>query len=583
MEITLVTRELAVRGFGVDFLASDAKKCRGRWMRAAAAAVVAGLMVSGMAAQNPPAVQGPLGPPEVHTQQGVVRGQLDFGGVAVFQGIPYAAPPVGDLRWKPPQPAAGWEGVRDAVTAPHSCMQVNWGWNARDAQDESEDCLYLNIATPRVHTAHLLPVIFWIHGGANYNGSGRYARGQTLTPHNVVLVSINYRLGVFGFLALPALTAESAHHSSGNYALLDQLAALRWVRDNIAAFGGDPQNVTIAGQSAGAIDVGFLLTTPDSKGLFAKAIDESGGPIAPTPVLGNLHEGETQGETFAGFAGAAPGPNQLAALRAMTAADLLEAGHRYTAPDKEGVPTHQGPEPVVDGWVLPMQPAAAIRDGTSHAVPLLIGSNIQEFSFGMSSVIQENALPDPPEAVRRVIERNFGEQSPDAMAAYGLARSDAPPVDPQLGSVGTQLMTDTLFRCPARIAGDWLSKRGVVVWEYQFERPLPGTGSASTRHSGELPYVFGWAQIRRSGVMGATFGPADVTLSQHMQGYWINFAKTGDPNGPGLPNWPGYAGNAPALMHFTTEGTAEASVSASRAPCSFLKTHLEQMLKAAHP
>jgi para-nitrobenzyl esterase len=552
-------------------------------MRAAAMAMVAGLMVGAAVAQTPPAAQGVPAPPEVSTHQGVVRGQFDFGGVAVFQGIPYAAPPVGDLRWKPPQPAAAWEGVRDAVTAPHSCMQVNWGWNARDAQDESEDCLYLNIATQSLHPAHPLPVIFWIHGGANYNGSGRYGRGQTLTQHDVVLVSINYRLGVFGFLALPALTAESAHHSSGNYALLDQMAALRWVRDNIAAFGGDPQNVTIAGQSAGAIDVGMLLTTPDSKGLFTNAIDESGGPIAPTPVLASLSEGETQGETFAGFVGAAAGPNQLAALRAMKAADLLEAGHRYTAPDKEGVPTHQGPEPLVDGWVLPMQPAAAIRDGASHAVPLLIGSNIQEFSFGMSSVIQANAPPDPPDALKRAIEHNFGEESQDAMAAYGLVHADAPPADPQLGSVGTQLMTDTLFRCPARIAGDWLSKRGVGVWEYQFERPLPGTGSASTRHSGELPYVFGWAQYTRSGVMGATFVPADAALSQQMQGYWTNFAKTGDPNGPGLPNWPGYAGSTPALMHFTADGTSVASVSPPRATCGLLKMHLERALKAEHP
>ena len=261
-------------------------------MRAAAMALVVGLMGGAAVTQNPAGAQGS---PEVHTQQGVVRGQIDFEAIAVFQGIPYAAPPVGELRWKPPQAASAWQGVRDALTPPHSCMQVDWGWNARDAQDESEDCLYLNMATPSLHPEHSLPVIFWIHGGANYNGSGRYGRGQTLTQHDVVLVSINYRLGVFGFLALPTLTAESARHSSGNYALLDQIAALRWVRDNIAAFGGDPQNVTIAGQSAGAIDVGLLLTTPDSKGLFTKAIDESGGPIAPTPVLASLREAKHTG------------------------------------------------------------------------------------------------------------------------------------------------------------------------------------------------------------------------------------------------------------------------------------------------
>ncbi|HEY6446635.1 MAG TPA: carboxylesterase family protein [Acidobacteriaceae bacterium] len=538
-------------------------------------ACLAGTAVFAQNAQLPPAA------PEVHTQQGVVRGSVEWQHTAIFQGIPYAAPPVADLRWRPPQAPAAWTGVRDATKPPHSCMQIDWGWNTRDAHDESEDCLYLNIATPSLHPAHPLPVLFWIHGGANYNGSGRYAAGQTLTQHGVVLVSINYRLGIFGFLALPQLTAESLHHSSGNYALLDQIAALRWVRDNIAQFGGNPRNVSIAGQSAGAIDVGMLLTTPGSRGLFEKAIDESGGPIAPEPILPTLAAAESLGQTFAAFAGAPAGSAQVAALRGMSAADLLDAGHRFTAPDKEGVPTHQGPELIVDGWVLPSQPAAAIRDGASHAVPLLIGSNIQEFSFSRSSVIQTGAPPDPPDALRSAIERNFGLQATAAIAAYGLAHSDAPPVDPQLGSAGTQLMTDTLFRCPARIAGAWLAHRGVAVWEYQFERPLPGSGSPSTRHSGELPYVFGWAQQSTIRVMGATFGPADAALSQQMQGYWTNFAKTGNPNGPGLPPWSGFSSGSPGLMHFTADGTSAAAPAAPREPCTLLQTHIEQSLPAA--
>ncbi|MGC2637962.1 MAG: carboxylesterase family protein [Acidobacteriaceae bacterium] len=520
-------------------------------------------------------------PPEVHTQQGTLRGSFDSHRTAIFQAIPYAAPPVGDLRWRPPQSPAAWDGVRDATRPPHSCMQIDWGWNTRDAHDESEDCLYLNIAAPSLHPAHPLPVLFWIHGGANYNGSGRYAPGQTLTDRGVVLVSINYRLGIFGFLALPALTAESPHHNSGNYALLDQIAALHWVRDNIAQFGGDPHNITIAGQSAGAIDVGMLLTTPASRGLFERAIDESGGPIAPEPILPTLQAGESLGQTFGTFAGAPASSGQLAALRNLSAADLLEAGHRFTAPDKEGVPTHQGPALIVDGWVLPIEPAAAIRDGTSHAVPLLIGSNIQEFSFSRSSVIQSGAPPDPPDALRRAIERDFGEQATAAIAAYGLAHSDAPPVDPQLGSAGTQLMTDTLFRCPARIAGGWLAHRGIPVWEYQFERPLPGSGSASTRHSGELPYIFGWAQHTATRVMGATFGPADAALSQQMQGYWTSFAKTGNPNGPGLPPWPGFSSSAPVLMHFSNDAESAAAPAAPREPCTLLQTHIEQALPPA--
>jgi para-nitrobenzyl esterase len=398
----------------------------------------------------------------------------------------------------------------------------------------------------------------------------------------VVLVSINYRLGVFGFLALPELTAESPHHSSGNYSLLDQIATLAWVRDNIAQFGGNPANITVAGQSAGAVDVGMLLATPARNGLFTKAIAESGGPIAPTPVLPSLAEGEAVGQRFAADAGAPAGAGQLAALRKIPAADLLEATHRFTAPNREGVPTHPGPDPIVDGWVLPEQPVAVIRDGASHKVPLLIGNNIEEFTFGRSSVIQSNAPPDPPDALPRAIEDNFGQESGAAIEAYGLTHSGAPPVDPQLGSAGTQMMTDTLFRCPARIAGDWRAHRGLNVWEYQFERPLPGYGSTATRHSGELPYVFGWVKRSGPGVMGATYGPDDATLSEQMQGYWTSFGKTGNPNGSGLPNWPAFAGSGPALMHFTSAGTATAASLEPRATCALYKKHIEQELGVSH-
>jgi para-nitrobenzyl esterase len=514
--------------------------------------------------------------PEAQTAQGTVRGSINFRGEAVFQAIPYAAPPVGDLRWKAPQPPAAWTGVRAADKPPHSCMQEDWGWNARDAHDDSEDCLYLNVATPSLHPDKPMPVIFWIHGGANYNGSGRYPIGETLTPHGVVLVSINYRLGVFGFLALPQLTAESAHHASGNYALMDQIAALRWVRDNIAAFGGDPHSVTVAGQSAGAIDIGMLLTSPESVGLFQKAIGESGGALT-APLL-PLHDAEATGEAFVTAAGAAPGPGQLAALRAMAATDLMDAAKGYTAPDKEGVATHEGPSLIVDEWILPIAPVAALHSGPALDVPLLIGNNIQEFSFSRSSVIQPNAPPDPPEPLRAAITHSFGDEAAAAIDAYGLAHSDAPPVDPQLGSAGTQYMTDTLFRCPARIAGDWLSQRGVAVWEYQFERPLPGSGSTATRHSGELPYVFGWAQRAGPGVMGAKYEAADATLSEQMQGYWTNFARTGNPNGAGLPEWPAYRGKTPSLMHFTGDGSA-AAAGPERTTCSLLETHFEQTLK----
>jgi para-nitrobenzyl esterase len=208
--------------------------------------------------------------PIATTKDGQLVGATLGDGSALFQDIPYAQPPVGNLRWRDPQPPAHWESVRDATKAPPACMQGDWKWNHQAAKDANEDCLYLNIATPSWPVAKKLPVMFWIHGGANYNGSGRLSGEQTLTRHGVILVSINYRLGVFGFLSHPELRSESSHHSSGNYALLDQIAALRWVHENIAAFGGDPSNVTIFGQSAGAIDVGMLLVSPLSRGLFAR-------------------------------------------------------------------------------------------------------------------------------------------------------------------------------------------------------------------------------------------------------------------------------------------------------------------------
>jgi len=512
--------------------------------------------------------------PIVTTQQGKLRGTLNPDGSATFLAIPYAAPPVGELRWKAPQEPKSWTGIRDATTPPHACMQVDWGWNSHDAKNSSEDCLYLNIVTPSLHPAHLLPVLFWIHGGANYNGSGvGFVKGETLTRHGVVLVSINYRLGVFGFLALPELARESAHHSSGNYGLLDQIAALRWVHNNIARFGGDPRKVTIAGQSAGAIDVGMLLASPEGKGLFARAISESGGAISPVPVLTPLREAEARGGAFAASAGAPAGPHQIAALRAMTARQVLKAGLRFTAPDKEGVPTHPGPSLDIDGWVLPEQPAALVREGAVNHVPYLIGSNVQEFSFTRSSVIRPGS--EPADALRKRIRQDFGNEAPAAIALYGLDHSSNPAPDPLLGTVGTQLMTDTYFRCPAIIASGWLAAKGFTIWQYRFERPLPG--SASTRHSGELPYVFGWAQKTGAKIMGATFGPQDARTSKQMQGYWIDFVKTGDPNGPGLPKWPRYTDSGAGVLRFTSKGPVPARSSRLRL-CGLYEKHIETLL-----
>jgi len=522
----------------------------------------------------PPDESAPSGP-MVQIQQGKIRGASEADGTLVFQAIPYAAPPVAEFRWKPPRPSQSWDGARDATKSSPSCMQVDWGWNAQDAKDGSEDCLYLNVVTPSLHPQHAIPVIFWIHGGANYNGSGRYFKGQTLTSHGVVLVSINYRLGVFGFLAHPQLTAESAQHSSGNYAILDQIAALEWVKNNISQFGGDPSNVTIAGQSAGAMNVGVLLATPASKGLFARAIAESGGPIGPFPKLPTLAQGEALGQELAKSAGIPAGLGEIAALRSMSAKDVLDLTQRFTAPDVEGVPTRQGPSTVVDGVTIPSQPVHDVRSGSVHRVPLLIGSNIQEFSFGRSSTISKES--EPAEELKKRIDTFYGNEAPSAASLYGLKESDHPNSDPLLGSVGTQLMTDVYFRCPATITARWLSDKHFAVWQYQFERPLPGTGASSTRHSGELPYVFGWAQHVGASIMGATFGADDSKVSDQIQTYWTNFARTGDPNGPALPRWSEATSNRANLMRFSSSGP-KPDLNSRLEVCSAYESHLHEAI-----
>lgn len=502
------------------------------------------------------------------TQQGRVLGHLANDGATLFEAIPYAKPPVGDLRWRDPEPAAPWSDLRDATHPPHSCMQMNWGWNAGLAKNGSEDCLYLNVATPAWPPTAALPVIVWIHGGANYNGSGQMG-DQTLTRRGVVLVTINYRLGVFGFLAHPDLTRESAHSSSGDYALLDQIAALRWVRQNIANFGGDPDNVTIAGQSAGAIDLGALLVSPLARGLFRQAIAESGGPVMPFPILSTPAKEESIGTTFAASTG-----RDIAHLRVMPADQLLEAANRFAAPDSEGVPTQDAPALSVDHWALPDQPAALVEQG-SIAVPLLIGSNAQEFTFTRSSKTQGNT-PEPADEVRARILTSFGAQAEKAIALYGLKPGHIAPPDPLLGTAGTQFMTDTYFRCPATITAGWQSDSGGLVWLYQFEHPAPG--DTSTHHSGELAYVFGAPLLSNSG--SQTFGPADRQTSTLIQTYWTNFARTGDPNGAGAFTWPRYSTRSGQIMRFTPTGPI-VSKNARIPLCTLYGLHIQQELTPA--
>jgi len=444
-------------------------------------------------------------------------------GTTLFLGIPYAAPPVGDLRWKPAQPVVSWQGTRDATQPPAPCFQHDEGWNKKDVEIAKEDCLYLSIRAPKRPNQERFPVLFWIHGGSNRAGSGfGYARDTTIAQRGVLLVSIEYRLGVFGFLGSPELTAESSRHTSGNYALTDQIAALKWVQANITKFGADPGNVTIAGQSAGSADVLLLMASPLAKGLFTKAINESGVPGPSRSAADN----EKIGSQLLEMMHLPTGKEGLEALRASPAAAVLTASDKLAPPG-----TDQGVlwmSQIVDGWVetLPMRELYA-QNRQAH-VPMIIGNNTREIDPKVS-----------PEDGRAMVRKALGPRADDLLKLYG--DSNPPHDDPVLGGVGTQFVTDVAFRCPASQVAKQMLSAGVKVWRYQFGFPRTGT-TGPVEHSSELNYVFNEA-------------PADATFNTWppVQQYWANFIHSGDPNGPGLPNWPDM-GQALSYMAFMPTG-----------------------------
>jgi para-nitrobenzyl esterase len=462
--------------------------------------------------------------PVISVTGGLIRGRLlPDGHGSVFKGIPFAQPPVGVLRWREPMPVVAWAGTRDAEASGPPAVQATLGWNDKAASASREDCLYLDVWTPTGPTPGRNPVMVWIHGGANVAGAGGFDPlydGTSLIGHGVVLVVIEYRLGILGFFAHPDLTRESPHHASGNYGILDQIAALQWVRDNIAGFGGDPGNVTIFGQSAGSIDVLALMASPLSRGLFQRAIGESGALAeSMTQTQG---EGEEAGVRAAGKLGS-PAHGALAFLRSLAPGKLLRAA--------EGIRPF-----TTDGWVFPASPTRVWSAGKGHPVPLVIGSNAVEFPAGGS-------LDD----IRHAMRDMFGDLAPKALVLYGLAADERPAAaDPIYGDAADQWGSD-LFRCPAVIHGEWHSAAGNPVWEYEFDRAIPPRPRVG--HSSDLPYVFGnlWA----TGSQGGDFQRADRDLSTIMQAYWTNFAKTGDPNGPGLPAWPGFDGRERKYLRFT--------------------------------
>ena len=483
------------------------------------------------------ALEGP-----VKTESGLVAGS--GGEVQVFKGIPYAAPPVGDLRWRPPQAPQPWQGVRQATEFGPACAQP--ASLMGNFPNQSEDCLTLNVWTPAKKAGQRLPVMVWIYGGGFIQGatSQPVYSGESLARQGVVVVTINYRLGEFGFLAHSRLTAESPHHSSGNYGLLDQIAALKWVQRNITAFGGDPKRVTIFGESAGGASVYLLLVSPLAKGLFQRAIAESGGAVS-VPIR---HRSETwYGYMPAERLGQALGED-LAALRAKTTAEILALAGPLGTDLFSDKPAGEGTQyrPIVDGFVLPDDPEESLDAGRLHNVPLLTGANADEGTLFM--------LLNPPQgrtlgAYRDYVRSRYGESADRLLALYPAA-SDA-----EVRSALGRLIADSRFLYGARSMLRAMARKNPRVYAYHFTRVSRASGPMrlGAFHAAEIPYVFANLSVPLSAALGA--GPAayddrDRALSREMSAAWVRFAATGDPNGPGLPAWPTYKAASDQYLEF---------------------------------
>ena len=431
-------------------------------------------------------------------------------GVRVFKGIPFAAPPVGALRWKAPQPIVPWTGVRPATDFGADCMQVPYPPDSPYASAPrpiSEDCLFLNVWTTAAAGAKQ-PVMFWIHGGAWTRGAGASPTfdGAALAKRGVVVVTTNYRLGLFGFFAHPELTAESPQHASGNYAILDHVAALQWVRKNVAAFGGDPDKVTIFGESAGSWSVNVTQATPLAKGLFRAAIGESGAQFARVATLA---QAEKAGVALAMSLGA----DSLAALRAVPADKLNGVQNVRTGVN-------------VDGYVLPQDVRSIFAAKQQSNVPALVGSNANEWT----TLSNRAQFPKTVDAYRKYVESQFGEYG--AIDAAYPVKSDADIADAMLA-----LGRDRTFTLEMRTWARMVTAAGRKAFLYQFTHvpPSPRASEWGAYHAAELGYVFGNLRGR-----GFTYTDVDRRLSDQMMQYWVNFATNGDPNGKAVPSWTPY-------------------------------------------
>jgi para-nitrobenzyl esterase len=475
----------------------------------------------------------------IATDSGPVTGAT-ADGVTSYKGIPYAAPPIGPLRWRAPQPPTKWTSPLAATSYGHDCMQLPFPSDAAPlGVAPAEDCLYMNVWLPTKHTGKKLPVMFWIYGGGWVNGgsSPSVYDGSQFAKNGVVLVSFNYRLGRFGFFAHPALTKENPTEALGNYGYMDQIAALKWVQRNIAAFGGDPKNITIFGESAGGFSVHMLMTTTLSTGLFERAIVESGGgrtglnsphlhdtspsgrPSAESIGLAFAHKNGIEGEDAAAL-------EKLRALPADTIVDNMNM-----ASMNEAAATYSGP--IIDGTIMRDEVGAMYAAGMQHPVPMIVGANSMDIGFVAAKTKDELFASFGPnaDAARKAYDPDGNADTRALMMAVG----------------GDQFMIE-----PARFVARKITDGGQAAYLYRFSyvaesmrKQWPGAP-----HATEIPFVFDTVKAKYEGALT----PADEKAGRETNAYWVNFAKTGDPNGPGLPKWPVYKISSDQLLNFTNEG-----------------------------
>jgi len=513
------------------------------------AALLAAAMLAAGAAAGAPA-------DPVRIDSGQISGAASGADAAVrvYKGIPFAAPPVGDLRWKPPQPVKPWEGVRACTEFGPWCPQPKQ-MLGRETARQSEDCLYLNVWTPARKPDEKLPVMVWIHGGGCTTGSGasQFYDGEALARQGVVLVTINYRLGPFGFFAHPALSKESPRGVSGNYGMLDQIEALRWVQRNIAAFGGNPGCVTIFGESAGSASVSRLMVSPPAAGLFHRVIAESGGVHGRNRHLkeqaGNLEPMEKVGEQIAAKLGCDKAADVLAALRAKSAEELLAASD--PAQGLFGKGTKFGW--IVDGWLLPDDPDKLFDAGKQSKAPLMLGTNADEGTIFLRQLPVKGVI-----GYDLLVRNLFRDNAGNVLKLFPAASNEDVP------AALNRMTTAMAFVWPARAMARAVEKSGGKAYVYHFTRVPPtyrqrGVGAL---HAGEIPYVFDHTRTLPG------FEEKDRDLARVMSACWVRFAAGGDPNGPGLPKWPAYAAAGDEYIEFGD--TVEVKSGLYREACDLL-------------